>query len=542
MAALSHVDIGTERALVAAALGLWDVVQPLIADLAVAEDVFDPKSQLVLRAVRAIEARGDDVDVLTVATELEARGEAEALGRDGAEWLGERAAAMLRTDPAAVPGLVTGWVRLVTSLAERRRGELARADAVEREEAEIDAAALDDAEPASSSWHDSVRGASNTGKPPEPGTFEHDLAIALEDVRKALGSVPGVRREPLFVDAANLLATTFDTASWLISGLITIDGTAMIAGEPKTTKTWGALEIAVAVATGTRAFGEFYAKAGTAAYFFAEDQPKSVRNRVRALLAGAGRTLPIGRLHVQPRGEFIDVTTDETLAWIVASCRRLGKIDLLVLDPLSDIHSGEEDKRDSMAPVMKRLRVIGELLGCTLLLVHHKGKASESNSKRRAGQQTRGSGAIHGAVDSGLYLGDVTGERRNTFRNVVESEIKNAQSAGKFALELVVKDDDNGEAVEARWKLTRDIEAAASGASNSNAASAMDDAAFDFVRALAIRGEHLTRTGYKSHKERPANVPAGKMIGALDRLIDAGRLRLVDGLVKLPEINAEQRR
>ncbi len=131
------------------------------------------------------------------------------------------------------------------------------------------------------------------------------------------------------------------------------------------------IEGGIAVATGSRMFGEFFAERGRVAIFFAEDERQSVRNRVRSLLAGAGRALEPGQLYLESRGAFLDVLSDEDIAWVVASCRQRGPFDLLVLDPLRDIHSGEEDKSDSMRDVMRRLRVLGKLLGCTVWVSHH---------------------------------------------------------------------------------------------------------------------------------------------------------------------------
>ncbi|MCX5743924.1 MAG: AAA family ATPase, partial [Proteobacteria bacterium] len=189
----------------------------------------------------------------------------------------------------------------------------------------------------------SINSATDTTPPPEPGTWPHALALALADVCQALGTTKGgATHAPLFEDAVGLLDRQFTETPWLVTGLVTRGGITTIGAEPKASKTWLATELAVAVATGTKACGEFQAAPGRVAYFYAEDLPKQVRNRVRALLVGAGRTLEPGRLSVQPRGEFLDVTRDADLARIVASCRQFGPIDLLVLDPLRDISSAAE--------------------------------------------------------------------------------------------------------------------------------------------------------------------------------------------------------
>jgi hypothetical protein len=363
------------------------------------------------------------------------------------------------------------------------------------------------------------------GPPTDPFTAE--LERALADVKTALGTMAGARRTPLFpVNAAELLGKVFPDQQWQVDGLLTLGGVAIIGGPPKIArKTWGATEIAVAIVTGSKVFGEFRAAPGAVAYFYAEDTERQVRNRIRALLAGAERAASqLNRLYLQPCGVFLDITRDEDLALIVASARRLGPITLLVLDPFRDISSAAEDKSDEMSPVMRRLRLLSKLLGCTVLVNHHSGKPSEATSRRSGGQQLRGSGAIHGAINCGIYMTDCDGDGVSVFTNTIESEVKGARSAGVFKLELRIEDDANGEATSARWSVTRGKPAATKTAEKH---AAEDESAFAFVRTLAMRGESLTRTGLREHDEAPLSDKI--MRAALDRLLAAKRLILGPG-------------
>lgn len=290
-----------------------------------------------------------------------------------------------------------------------------------------------------------------------PGTFEHELAAALADITAHLeAGTSDAEVVPLFEPAVDLLTRRFPATPWLVKGLITENGTAVIAGEPKTGKSWAATEIALAVATGTPAFGRFETTAKTVAYFYAEDTPLSVQTHLRALARGRGLdpSEAVGRLHVQPRGRFLDICRNEDLALIVASCRRLGPIGLLVLDPLRNVHSGIEDKSDSMSPVFHRLRLLGDLLKCTVLLIHHVSKDSSDTTKRRPGQRMRGSSAIHGSIDAGIYFSKLTGDGTNEFINTVQSEVKGAKSAGRFVLTLTIEDGLDGTAVRTAWSTS----------------------------------------------------------------------------------------
>ncbi len=322
-----------------------------------------------------------------------------------------------------------------------------------------------------------------------PGdAFADEIKTALVDVSNALGSSVTAHRHPLFFDAGDLFRRDFPSTAWLVTGLITRGGLVQFGAEPKSGKTWLALEIAVAITTGTRALGDAYAARGVVAYFFAEDLDRQVRNRIRALLAGRNLGPPAlgGRLHVCPRGKTLDITRDEDLAWVVASARRLGQLDLLVLDPLRDIHSGKENESDDMANVMRRMKVLGEVLGCTVGFAHHTAKASKESGDRRAGQRARGSGAIHGSTDSGIYFGLRGGDGKNVLDIGVEVEIKGAGGMGRFAARLAIEDDDEQEARQATWAVMR-YEPEAEGDTEGQDAKD-DDAVVSRVRELANDG------------------------------------------------------
>lgn len=381
--------------------------------------------------------------------------------------------------------------------------------------------------------------------PPESRTFAHDCTIALSEVQRALGTADTAERAPLFVDVRELFGREFPDTQWRVRSLIADGGTAIIGAEPKSAKTWFMAEIAVAVATGTPAFGEFQTVRGTVAYFFAEDLAVQVRNRIRALIAPRNvGSSALGDLYVCPRGKFLDITTDEDLAWLVASCRQLGKLDLLVLDPLRDISSAAENESDEMAPVMKRLRLVGELLGCTVAVCHHAGKPTADNAKRRPGQKLRGSSAIYGSIDSGIYFGIRGGDGVSRFDLEVDVEIKGARSAGHFGLSLEITDDADGGAVRADWTVSHGVAKKPGGTMSRGVATKPspdpqdpkgrdDEQVFAFVRDLANRGEVLSRRRLRDHGKRP--IPEKRTVASLERLIDAGRLTVRDGVVTPPD-------
>jgi hypothetical protein len=464
----------------------------------------------VVTAVANLLARHSVVDAKTIAAELESRG-MQSIDA----WY---PALVARCPDVIRPDAFRTQTSSLVRLAAKRRGAVADAEA-DPVEAEVDEFALRDTE--------------------APDPWAADVAQARKDVDRILGAASLHERKPLFgLDAIDLLRASFPPAQWLVTGLITTGGTVVAAGEPKAgIKTWMLIEIAVAIATGTKAFGEFFSVEGRVAVFFAEDQAQSVRNRVRATLAGGNRTLAANRLLLQPRGEFVDILKDDDLAWLVASCRRLGKLDLLVLDPLRDIHSGEEDKSDSMRDVMRRLRVLGEILGCTVAVSHHVPKQTKDNASRRPGQNLRGSSAIHGSIDSGMYITPGEGDGTTSFGATVISQVKNARSAGAFGLELAITDDENGEATCATWAF--DCEARAfvpkstvAQEQRSSREAADDQKLFEYVKQQGQRGQFLSQAALR--KVMAGGGSDYRARRALERLIKGSRLFVHEGVIRYP--------
>jgi hypothetical protein len=309
---------------------------------------------------------------------------------------------------------------------------------------------------------------------------------------------------------------------WLVRDMLTRGGIAAIAAEPKSAKSWLATEIAIGVASGTPVVGRFGVdRPGSVAYFYAEDHESSVKSHTEALSAPRNLTDPTwyGRLHVQPRGRALDVTKDIDLSVLLASCKALGDIDLLILDPLRDVHSGEEDKSDSMIVVMRRLRGLASALGCSVLFIHHASKSTADTKSRSQGQKMRGSSAVHGAIDCGIYMFDQRGDGKIEFTNGVKSEVKGARSGGTFDLTLHVVDDANGVATSATWTTAE--------RSAEDAVKADPDKVTEVLQRLFDHGAPLTRDALARKLRGGAPVVSA----ALDDAVRQGLAfaRIVDG-------------
>lgn len=314
-----------------------------------------------------------------------------------------------------------------------------------------------------------------------------------------------------------ILAMDFPKTDWLIQGILTEGAVFVIGGEPKTSKTWAGLEILISAISGLRCFGELPAKRvdKPAVAFLAEDQQRSLRNRLRSLSAGHGfDPRPLGHKLSCLNLQALDLASVDSTAALVADIwsAHPDGISILYLDPLRDLHRAEENDSGAMAEVMGRLRALRAILGCAVVFVHHSHKASQGTSGRRAGQGLRGSSAVHGAVDGGLYLSGLkVNAEQNEFENRAAVELKALRGAGTFTLTLEIDDDSNGEALRASWHFSRP-----KGTDSVNA----EDKVSSSVAWLVAKGEPF---GPSAVAEK-AGVSKSTATKYLQRFVEEGRL------------------
>jgi hypothetical protein len=216
---------------------------------------------------------------------------------------------------------------------------------------------------------------------------------------------------------------------WLVRSLWLRSAVGVVGGLPKCFKTWFAIELCWATASGEKALGRFEVEqSGPVLVFLAEDDPPAMRARFDAVAKARGTELadlPIS---------FIDVATlllDD--ASQLADLRRTiehHRPRLLVLDPFVRlVRRVDENSAGEVSAVLGELRKLQRDFDVAVVLVHHMRKARSAHP----GQQLRGSGDFAAWCDSAVYL-----TRRDEER-VVTVEHRSAAPPDPFRLQLVVE-------------------------------------------------------------------------------------------------------
>jgi hypothetical protein len=233
------------------------------------------------------------------------------------------------------------------------------------------------------------------------------------------------------VQPAHQLPAREAALRWLIQQLWAASGVGLIGGEPKTNKSFLALDILVSVASGTPCLRHFpVTNPGRVLLFAAEDALHIVRQRLEGICAAAQVSLQDLDAHVITAPTVrLDVQLDRDR--LQRTVERL-KPRLLILDPFVRLHRIDENVSGEVAPLLAYLRELQRHHDLSVVLVHH---AKKGGGNIRAGQALRGSSEFHAWGDSNLYL------RRSEQQLTLTVEHRAAPSLEPIEIELAQRGD-----------------------------------------------------------------------------------------------------
>src|SRR5437588_8318399 len=143
---------------------------------------------------------------------------------------------------------------------------------------------------------------------------------------------PGTDAPFTVTSAADLVAREFREPKWAIPQIVA-EGLTLLAGKPKTGKSWAALDFAVAVAGGYNALGNIECEQGDVLLLALEDNDRRLHQRLKAVLQG--QPAPAA-LHIATQWHRADDGgLDDLQAWLSDH----PKARLVLIDTLQMIRS-----------------------------------------------------------------------------------------------------------------------------------------------------------------------------------------------------------
>lgn len=309
------------------------------------------------------------------------------------------------------------------------------------------------------------------------------------------------------VRLAHQLEVQPEEQRWLIEGLWSAEAVGIVGGEPKCCKSFLALDMAVAVASGTPCLGRFpTVRRGRVLLFAAEDSLAVVRQRLVGIAAATNTALDALDIHVIIAPVVrLDIELDRTR---LEDTVRTLRPALLVLDPFVRLHRVDENASAEVAPLLDFLRGLQRRYQVAVVLVHH---ARKGASHIRAGQALRGSSELHAWGDSNLYL------RRNV-DDELSLTIEHRAAASVDGLSISLHAD--GDALSLRV-----VDAAVPAAAGPASASPLE-------RVERILADATTPMTQREIRDL-AKIRAASVGDALTALVTDGRIVRTDGRYEL---------
>lgn len=281
---------------------------------------------------------------------------------------------------------------------------------------------------------------------------------------------------------------------WLVRSLWLRSAVGVVGGLPKCYKTWLAIELSWAVASGKKALGRFEVDdPGPVLVFLAEDDPPDMRARFEAVAKARGTDL--AELPIS----FIDTSSlllDEPQQ--LDALRRTiehHRPKLLILDPFVRlVRHVDENSAGEVSAVLGELRRLQRDFRVAVVLVHHMRKARSTHP----GMQLRGSGDFAAWCDSAIYLTRMKDER------IVTVEHRSAAPIEPFRLHLVEQPHPHLDLVEATPRAP----------AGPRGAPSLEQAILDLLRIESPRSTVAVRDLLRIRK--------ATLVGALHALVARG--------------------
>jgi len=226
------------------------------------------------------------------------------------------------------------------------------------------------------------------------------------------------------ITASDLEEKEFPELKWSVPGLLT-EGLTILAGRPKRGKSWLGLSLALAVASGGKAFGKIDVEKGDALYLALEDNERRLKSRL-AKLQDPNIKLP-PHLHLVTDFLPLQIGGMQTLTdWL----DKHPKTRLVVIDTLGRILPSGKGKSNQFIDdyqFIGRLQTLAINRSLALLIIHHIRKEGAEYALDRVAGTT----GITGAADS-IWVLDSGKGQASAILHVTGRDIETQEIAMKF--------------------------------------------------------------------------------------------------------------
>jgi hypothetical protein len=177
--------------------------------------------------------------------------------------------------------------------------------------------------------------------------------------------VTSERAYSMFEDMAEFAASTETTADWLVRDIIPRGANGIIGGDPKASKSFSALDIAMSIACGVPWMGFEVPRRAKVAVVSREDSAGLTQRRIKKLFAGRAEYLSLpdwALINTKRHQADFKVTTPEDMDALIEQLGRFGA-EFVVLDVFRSLHDQEENSNTDVATVLDKISRIQKEAG-----------------------------------------------------------------------------------------------------------------------------------------------------------------------------------
>jgi DNA-binding transcriptional ArsR family regulator len=228
--------------------------------------------------------------------------------------------------------------------------------------------------------------------------------------------------------AKDLLSMKLEDPAFIVPGIIP-EGLTLLAGKPKVGKSWLALGIALAVATGGNALGSVPVERRSVLYLALEDSPRRLQGRLRCLLNG------------QDAPSSLRISTqwpmrDEGVKLLEGFIKSDPSIQLIVIDTLARIRGSASCKSNNQyqsdyADLQGLHSLASTHAGLGIVLVHHTRKEDSQDPL----ELISGTLGLTGCADTALVFKRARQQGRATIF-VAGRDLSEVEVGGEFAKDM----------------------------------------------------------------------------------------------------------
>lgn len=208
------------------------------------------------------------------------------------------------------------------------------------------------------------------------------------------------------------LGSDYEAPDELVEGLMTIGSAVVVYGDSNSGKTFWALSVATAIATGAECYGK-KTDPGLVVYL-ASEAPASIRSRMQAIKKYYGCDLANLAMVPVPMNFYNGDQDAHDVIELVRAIEQIKgqRVRLIIGDTLARMSAGaNENSGEDMGPVMARFDQVATATGAALMIIHHNGKDAAKGARGWSGIRAHIDTEIEVTEKDGIRSVNVTKQR-----------------------------------------------------------------------------------------------------------------------------------